>query len=237
MVSQIIYSTIGFGSGMFAISILALLYGKLELFVPFFILLCLPTELIITIKDHKLINFKKIRIFLITIIPFLFIGSLLLRQAENLIVLIILGILILTLAIYHLFLENRFKFKLKHSIWIPFFGSISGILGGLFGMAGPPLIFYFKNSKLTKRYFRVALLSIFIFMTFFRLLFYTGLNLLTKQIFMSSIIILPFSLLGLVIGYKLHTIVSEHIFKKITSIALFISGFLIILKNTIKLLN
>ncbi|HMA69491.1 MAG TPA: hypothetical protein VKN74_06430, partial [Candidatus Mcinerneyibacterium sp.] len=56
--SQIIYSSIGFGSGMFAISLFTLFYGNIDYFVPFFILVCLPTEIFISIKDRKLINYK-----------------------------------------------------------------------------------------------------------------------------------------------------------------------------------
>src|SRR6056297_399743 len=162
-ISQIIYSTIGFGSGMFAISMLAMLYGKIDFFVPFFILVCLPTELFISYKDKDYINFKKTWYFILSIFPLLFLGSYLLSNAKNVLLLLILGTVIIILSLYHLFYEDKVKPDLSHPLWVPFFGSLSGLLGGLFGMAGPPLIFYFKANDFSKKAFRVALMSIFLF--------------------------------------------------------------------------
>lgn len=234
-ISQIIYATIGFGSGMFAISLLALFYGKLNIFVPFFVLLCAPTELYITWKDRKLIDLKHHWKFILAICPFLFLGSFLLSYAQNSFVLILLGILIIFLATYHLLWEEKLHFNLSSKFWIPFFGSISGILGGLFGMAGPPLIFFFKNQRMEKKNFRVALLSIFALMTLMRITFYLQLNFFTREMILSSIFILIFALTGMGIGYKLHDVISEKLFKQITSVALFISGLLIVVKNIMKI--
>lgn len=231
LISQIIYSTLGFGSGMFAISILAFLYGDLDFIVPFFTLLCLPTEAYISFKDRQLINLRNTWIFLIMIIPALLLGSILLKNADNPIYLIILGSIIIILSFYYLFAENIHRFKLEHFFWIPFFGSISGIFGGLFGMAGPPLIFFFKHKDLTKKQFRASLLSIFTFMTLFRIIFYTALKIIDLKIIITGIIMSPFALAGLLLGYLLHEKIPEKTFKTITSIALAISGFIVIMKN------
>ncbi|TYB31078.1 MAG: sulfite exporter TauE/SafE family protein [Candidatus Mcinerneyibacterium aminivorans] len=229
--SQIIYSTIGFGSGMFAISMLAMLYGKIDFFVPFFILVCLPTELVISFKDREYINFKKTWYFIISIFPLLFLGSYLLSNAENILLLIALGAVIILLSIYHLFFEDILKPDLTHPIWIPIFGSLSGLLGGLFGMAGPPLIFYFKTNNFQKRAFRVALMSIFLAMTFMRITMYTGFGLFNFQLILSSLMVLPFALAGLYVGSLFHSIIPEKTFRNITSVVLLFSGILIILKN------
>jgi uncharacterized membrane protein YfcA len=229
--SQIIYATLGFGAGMFAISILALLYGQLEMIVPFFTLICFPTEALISWKDRKNIHLKSAWIFLAEIIPALLLGSILLKQAENKVILIILGAVIFLLSLYYLFGDKAYKFQLRSFIWIPFFSLISGILGGLFGMAGPPLIFYYKHKNLSKKEFRVALLSIFVVMTLFRFLFYGFLKLITIPMLTSSLVMLPFALLGLGTGNFLHNHISEKKFSFATSIALAFSGLLIIVKN------
>lgn len=231
LISQIIYATIGFGSGMFAISIMAFLYGNLEFVVPFFTVLCLPTEAAITYKDRKLINLKSMWSFLAIIIPALFVGSLLLKNSDNEIYLIILGFIIITLALYTLFERGSSRFSFKQYFWVPIFGSIAGVIGALFGMAGPPLIFYFKHKKMNKREFRIALLSIFSVMTIFKLLFYTILKIITFDIIMTSLFALPFALVGLFIGNRFHDLFPERLFKVLTSIALAVSGVIIIIKN------
>lgn len=231
LISQIIYATLGFGSGMFAISIMAFLYGKLEFIVPFFTLVCLPTEILISYKDRSEINLKNTWIFLIGIIPALLVGSILLKNSENRIYLLILGSIILLLAIYYIIGEKRFKFDFKGFLWVPIFSIFSGVLGGLFGMAGPPLIFYHKHKNLNKRQFRVALLSIFVIMTFFRVVFYFFLKIITPAMILTSLSVVPFALIGLWLGNKLHHIVPENVFRILISVALGISGLLIILKN------
>ena len=229
--SQIIYSSIGFGSGMFAISLFTLFYGNIDYFVPFFILVCLPTEIFISIKDRKLINYKKTWYFLLTIFPPLLLGSYLLKKAENVWLMITLGLIIILLSLYHLFLETKFTPKLKNHSWVIIFGALSGILGGLFGMSGPPLIFYFKSIKLNKYQFRVALMSIFLFMTIMRITFYSTLGLFSSRILLSSLLMIPIGLLGLFTGNILHNLIPEKKFKDITSMVLLISGILIIIKN------
>ncbi len=55
---QFIYTAIGFGSGMVTISLLALLFGNINVFVPFFLLLCLPTELTVSFKDRDPVEIR-----------------------------------------------------------------------------------------------------------------------------------------------------------------------------------
>ena len=113
---------------------------------------------------------------------------------------------------------------------MPFFGSISGVLGSLFGIAGPPLIVYFKTKKVDKSYFRVVLLSIFLFMGFLKFIAYLAFGLYSEKIFISVITVLPFSLLGLYLGNLAHDIIPENLFKKFTSVILLISGVILIIK-------
>ena len=237
LISQIIYSTLGFGSGMFAVSILSYLYGNIEFIVPFFTVLCFPTELFISYKNRKEIDFRQIKRFLYYIIPSLLLGTVLLKYADNSnnsIYLILLGVLIILVSVNALsgFLEKKDLNLSKDKLWIPIFGSISGILGGLYAIAGPPLIFYFQQKKLNKSKFRITLMSIFSAMSVMRILFYFVLNILTVNLLTTAAIMLPFSFLGLTIGNSIHNKIDEKIFKIIVSVVLAISGIMLIVKNT-----
>jgi len=208
---------------------LSLIQGDLKLSVPFIILLCIPTEAAIVIRNRDMLkNSPNTRQFLPYIFIGLILGTFFLREIPNPDLIRTLGILIMAIALYYLIFENRIKSTLSSSIWKPLLGSLSGILGGTYGISGPPLIIYFKAQRLDKSQFRTILLSLFLFMSVFRFLFYLGFNLFTLKILISSIICLPFVGLGLFTGSLLHRSVSESLFKTITSIVLLISGILLL---------
>ena len=234
LISQLIYATLGFGSGMFAVSILSYLYGDIEFIVPFFTVLCFPTELFISFRNRKDIDFKQTKLFIIVIMPTLLIGTVLLKYTDtNKIYLILLGILIIFVSFNALtgFLEKRDLNLKKDHFWIPFFGSISGFLGGLYAIAGPPLIFYFQQKKYNKSKFRITLISIFSIMSLMRIFYYLILDILSISLLTTSAIMLPFSFLGLIIGNYLHSKIDEKVFKIIVSVVLAISGFMLVIKN------
>jgi uncharacterized membrane protein YfcA len=57
----------------------------------------------------------------------------------------LLGIFLILLAIYFLFLNNRWRIKPTFGKGLAL-GNLSGVLGGLFGIGGPPLSIYLVNA-------------------------------------------------------------------------------------------
>ncbi len=229
---QIVYAALGFGSGLISVSIWALLYGDIRLFVPAFLLLCLPTEVFVTIKDFKKISFKESSIFLIFIIPALVLATWWLKFASEPWMLIILGLIIITVSVYYFFFENNDTIHFKpNNILVAIFGFLSGVLGGLFTMSGPPLVFYFKGIGFSKSQFRASLMGIFCVMSFVRFITYASFGFFTNQVLMSAAWLMPFSLAGLIAGLLIHSKLNESLFQKITSLLLLMTGFLLIIKN------
>ena len=107
LLAQFIYSAIGFGSGMIAISLYAILYGEINDFVPFFLLMCLPVEFFISYKERKKINFKELLSFIFYITPALIFGVYLLKNFSGEGIVFVLGIIITALAVFYLFLRIR----------------------------------------------------------------------------------------------------------------------------------
>ncbi len=231
MISQIIYTSIGFGSGMFAISFLSLLYGQLDVFVPLFILINIPTEIYICVKYRKQISFKKNFLYILMTVPFIIGGAYLLTVITDVWPLIVLGAIICVLSLYFLFFEEKTKWQFKSLLWQIPFGTLSGLTGSLYGIGGPPLVIYLKGLKLTKSEFRTMSISVFFAMTLVRIPSFFGVGLFTKDIFHAWLLIMPFCLLGIFLGTSLHHKISEKRFKKVTSLVLFLAGVLLLLKN------
>ena len=62
-------------------------------------------------------------------------------------------------------------------------GLSSGLLTGLFGTGGPPLVLYYQLSGADKAAFRGNLMAIFLLMTLVRVPSYAGMGLITAPLF------------------------------------------------------
>ncbi|MCK5684232.1 sulfite exporter TauE/SafE family protein [bacterium] len=230
-ISQIIYSVAGFGSGMFAISILSLLYGKPDFFVPLLVLACIPTELYVTLKSFKNLSFKDNLPIYLGSFPALIAGTFFLKNTNSSFLLFLMGFILL-LSCMASFYRSKSNNK-KKIPGLPSFiiGLFSGLLGGLFGMAGPPLIIYFQFLNMNKTEFRNSLLSIFLVMSIMRVTIYSWESLITFNTFIWMLYILPFSITGLIIGNKLHKKIEEDLFKKLVTALLLILSISLIVKS------
>jgi len=105
---------------------------------------------------------------------------------------------------------------------------MSGFLGGLVGMSGPPLIIYMKLNY-PKSFFRAQLIGIFFLGTAWRsiLFFYHGLPMNIPVFSLIAFFLLMF--FGLWLGGKLHIKVNETTFNKIVALILFIPAISLLL--------
>ena len=87
-----------------------------------------------------------------------------LRQMEYHILNILLGITLIIVSIYFAFFSKRIKVKTTLPVQVTA-GTLSGLMGGFFGMQGPPAVLYFVSSEpdkdrylaMTQTYFRQAI--------------------------------------------------------------------------------
>ncbi|BBB32683.1 conserved hypothetical protein [Thermotomaculum hydrothermale] len=229
---QVIYAALGFGSAMVSITLLSLVFGDLSQIIPYFLLLCIPTEIAIVYKNRKTIDFSFVKKFVLFLFAGLLIGSYLLKNAVPEKLVIYLGITISIIALYFLFFEKKLAFSFKKNGFAgKILSFITGILGGVYGISGPPIIIFLKGLKLNKSEFRATILSIFFSMSILRTVIYTFLGLYNIKILLTAIFTFPFVMLGLYLGNKIHLTFSETKFKKITAAVLLINGLILVIKN------
>jgi uncharacterized membrane protein YfcA len=116
---------------------------------------------------------------------------------------------------------NHKKFKYPASF-------LSGFLGGLVGMSGPPLIIYMKLNY-PKAFFRAQLIGIFFLGTAWRSLLFIYHEIPMNIPYLSLIIFFLLMFIGLWLGGKLHIKVNETTFNKIVALILFIPAFSLLL--------
>jgi hypothetical protein len=228
---QIVYALAGFGSGMVSVSLYALAFGDLRFFVPVFLLLCLPTEVAVTWHARRLQDWRRTGLVLAAALPTLALGAWWLGTVDPRWLAFGLGLLIVALGLYYLLVEERLAFTFTRRWHLLAASAAGGILGGLFGVAGPPLILYFKSLRLSKEHFRAALIGIWLCMTCVKIPMYAGLGLYSAGSLWWVLALLPVSYAGARLGMALHDRVSEAAFRRLTSGLLIVSGVLLALQN------
>ena len=101
--------------------------------------------------------------------------------------------------------------------------TFSGFCGGLFGISGPPIVYYL-GKRLAKRAFRSILVAVFLFGGIARLTTYTFTGILTFEAILLSIVSLPGLLVGLYLGNHLFVRIKEVWFSRFIGVILILSA-------------
>jgi uncharacterized membrane protein YfcA len=228
--AQAVYVLFGFGAGLIAVGSLALLFPDIKDVVVTLLLVSLPAELWVVLRSNRAISWPGILKILLGIVVGIPVGTYFLRTSEPTIILTLLGgFLLLAGTSFLMAPEHR---GVKWPWWSgPPTGLFSGILTGLFGTGGPPLILYYQLSGVAKTAFRGNLMAIFLLMTIIRLPTYAVGGLITQPRLWSSLAVLPAILLGAWVGNQIHLQISEGTFRRLVSIMLVILGVVILLSR------
>ena len=106
------------------------------------------------------------------------------------------GAMLILIAIYFLFFDGKNKVSFKSPIAQSCIGTISGIMGGMFAMPGPPVVLYCVNAINDKREYIATLQA---FSVIFNL-FYTFFRLKVGFFSISTLPLWGFGLIGVLIG-------------------------------------
>ncbi|GAA4795086.1 hypothetical protein GCM10023231_24330 [Olivibacter ginsenosidimutans] len=160
-IATLVRSTFGFGESLVAVP-LFLLFIPLEIAVPLSVLLSITVALVVVVQDHRQIHLSSAKWLILFALLGIPIGILILLYAQAYWVKISLGALIIAYATYALYGKNTIHLKTDHKWWLFICGFLSGILGGAYGLNGPPLAIYGNMRRWTATYFRATLQAYFL---------------------------------------------------------------------------
>lgn len=154
-------SAFGFGESLVAVPLLAL-FMPIDLAVPLSVLVSVTIAGFVVVQDHKKIHFKSagnLTIYAILGIPA---GLWLLVHVEESLVKVILGLIIILFAIYLLTGKKLTELRNDDQRWLFGCGFLSGVLGGAYGINGPPLVVYGAKRRWSAQHFRATLQAYFL---------------------------------------------------------------------------
>jgi uncharacterized membrane protein YfcA len=207
--ATLIRSTFGFGEALVAVPLLAL-FLPVKVAAPVAVLISITVALIVTIQDWHHIHFDSAKRLVLSTLIGIPIGLLVLILFANQIVQAILGIVIITFALYRLVNQNGLKFENDEKAWI--FGFGAGILGGAYGMNGPPLVVYGSLRRWGPKQFRATLQGYFLPASILAMVGYTIAGLWTYTVTWYFLLSLPVVILAIFLGGVLNRRISGRSF-------------------------
>ncbi|MHB1644915.1 MAG: sulfite exporter TauE/SafE family protein [Candidatus Acididesulfobacter diazotrophicus] len=218
IIAFFVRATIGFGSGLIAVSILTLLF-PIRFTVPVVFVLDFVGSMLLGAYDFKEVKWHDLNYLLpFTVLGLLF-GGILLKYANPQKLTIFLGLFILLYVIYGFIVKQEKLPYAKNYVGAPL-GFLGGFIGSLYGGGGPPIVAYLQMRHHNKRGFRATFQIVAITDSIFRAFLYTYLGLLTFSVLKMSFLLIPFVLLGLFFGNKLHFRINQKFFYIFTMIVL-----------------
>ena len=224
VVAEAIYVLLGFGAGLVAVGALALLLPDVRDVVVVLLLVNLPAELFVVASSWREVAWRGVVVLMVGIGVGIPIGAWLLGQGDPSDLLVALGVVLVVVGSLFLVISGGLR-RRRWPGWVTVpVGLTSGILTGLFGTGGPPLVLYYQLRGAAKAEFRGNLMAVFLLMTLVRVPTYAGLGLISFRRLWSTVMVLPAVVVGAWIGNRLHLRIDERTFRRLVAVALVVLG-------------
>jgi len=154
-----IRSAFGFGEALVAVPLLALLI-PVEVAAPVAVLVSITVAAVAVFQDWRHVHLRSAGSLFVSTLVGIPIGLWLLSAVPAGVVKTLLAGIIIAFSAF--FLVRRSPGALKTDKLAPLFGFVAGILGGAYGMNGPPLVAYGTFRRWSPRHFRATLQGYFL---------------------------------------------------------------------------
>jgi len=207
LLATLIRSAFGFGEALIAVPLLALRI-PIQIAAPLAVLVSITIAAIIVIQDREKIHLQSVGWLGLSTLFGIPLGLLLLTAGHQQTVKGGLAILILAFSLYSLFGRSRLHLKNDSLKWLLGCGFLAGVLGGAYGMNGPPLVVYGTMRRWSAQHFRATLQGYFLPASILGMAGYwlTGLwvPVVTHYYLLSLPVVLPTIFLGRILNHRMH---------------------------------
>jgi len=211
--ATLIRSTFGFGEALVAVPLLALRL-PVAIAAPLAVAISVLVAAVIILQDWRQIQVRSATGLFISSLLGIPLGLLMLAKIDDHFVKLILGLIIIAFSLWSLLSRSTPHLKHDHPLLLLVTGFISGILGGAYGMNGPPLAIYGSLRRWSPQHFRATLQGYFLPASLAGLLGYLSIGLLTKPVLRDFLLSLPTALAAILLGrYLNHRLHGHHFFR------------------------
>lgn len=227
LIAYFIKGLCGFGNTPVFNSISAFSYDNKDI-SPIELIIGLPANIVISIRGRKIINYK----LCFKLIGYILIGEILGTYMLNVInpriIKIICGIVIILVVVKMIIKENNNLFDNK--LFVVLNSLFSGLICGLYGI-GVFMVPFVRAKSLNNEEFKSNMGFISMFDNVSRVILYMYSGILTFGILNKAILLIPFFLSSLFLGFYVSKYINENMAKKLVYILLVITGITLIISN------
>ncbi len=205
-VATLIRSAFGFGEALVAVPLLAIRL-PISVAAPLAVLVSITVAAVIIAQDWRNIHVRSAGWLVAATLFGIPLGLLLLTEGNNRVVKGTLAVIIMSFSAYALIGRKPPELHSDNRIWLLVCGFFAGILGGAYGMNGPPLAIYGAMRRWSAQHFRATLQGYFLPASAIGMAGYwlAGLWIaeVTRYYLLSLIVVIPAILLGRAVNHRL----------------------------------
>ncbi|MBR3657441.1 MAG: sulfite exporter TauE/SafE family protein [Prevotella sp.] len=228
--ASFVQRTTGFGFGIFIMTMLPYLmptYGEATTLSG---ILALTTSAAIVWRLRRYVTWQRLWPILLTFIVVSTMAIFVLTRIEDHILKQILGVALIVISIYFALFSQKVKLPTTKQVQVGA-GTLSGLMGGFFGMQGPPAVLYFIQSEPTKEHYMAMAQTYFLIgnamMTLVRA--YNGF--FTTTVLTDYCFGLGGVIIGTTLGAYVFRRIPNRIFRYVVYAYIGVSGVIILLTN------
>ena len=195
----VIRSTFGFGEALVAVPLLALRV-PVEISVPLAVMLSVTVAGVVVAQDWHRIHFRSAGWMVFATLFGIPLGLFMLIHVNPFHIKAALGVLIVLFSIYSLARPNALVLKNDSRAGLLACGFFAGVLGGAFGLNGPPLVIYASMRRWSAQHLRATLQAYFLPASLISLAGYAAAGLLTRSIIRYYLLSLPPAMVAILLG-------------------------------------
>ena len=226
--ATLVRSTLGFGEALIAVPLLAL-FIPIRVAVPLVVLISITVATMVLLQDWRHVQLRSAGWLVASTLIGTPVGLLLLTRAQAAVVKICLGLLLAGFATYFLRYRKRPALGDDRLAWP--FGLSAGMLGGAYGMNGPPLVLYGMLRGWSPRHFRATLQGYFLPASMTSLAGYWLAGLWTADVTRYYLLSLPGVLMATLLGRVIHGRLDTRWFLRCVNLGLLIIAALLLVQG------
>ena len=193
---------------------LLVFFMPLAVAAPLAVLLSATVAAVVVAQDWRHIHLRSAAGLVLATLFGIPLGLLILTNAHQELVRASLGVLIMLFAAYSLVARNAFRLEHEHRPLLLASGFLAGVLGGAYGMNGPPLVVYGSLRRWSPQHFRATLQAYFLPASLLGLVGYWSAGLLTRAVTREYLLSLPVMLPAVFLGRAINRRFSGNAFLK-----------------------